>query len=162
MKSKKSLYILIPTVIIIWSLIIYKIFNYQNKSFIVEQPAISFNIPDSIETVTDTLAFIARYRDPFLGRLKSQATVVKKEKGNQNRINYQQKQAIKVYVNWPKIDYNGMIYSTENNRLLALININRCNYLMNKTQKIEQCKLLMISPDSIIMSFKTDKKTFYK
>ncbi len=168
MKNKKSLYILVPAVLIVWALIIYKILDFTQSPEIYNNQLLPIDTTQLDSNDTMEIPFIGDYRDPFLGRGKVIKSVIDNKKANQNRniknkpVSYKKQAPIVKYINWPKIDYNGMILSKETNEKLALINLNRKNYLMQINHEIKGCKLLEIYEDSIKLKYQDVEKMFYK
>ena len=114
MKNKKTLYILIPAVLIIWGLIVYKIFSWS------DDPGTDTLLPIAKKTlpVTDSVdksVIHANYPDPFLKdkTYKASGTV---PAGNKvaNVANSDSKKTTVVVktppvAKWPKIRYDGLI-----------------------------------------------------
>ena len=70
MKNKKLTYILVPLVLIVWGLIIYRIFNTihnTDDSPLLNTPIATIN--GEKNTLLDTFSLQLNYRDPFLGNL---------------------------------------------------------------------------------------------
>lgn len=69
MKNKRSIYILLPAVALVWGIIIYKIFQAVDDKSVVNPLEVSQLQATENEMVkADTYQLALNYRDPFLGR----------------------------------------------------------------------------------------------
>jgi type II secretory pathway component PulC len=151
MKSKKSLYILLAAVVIIWGLIIYRIIT--NVSFSAKQPQIYSNT-HQVETkqlVLDSFSIVANYRDPFLDKrrkLKTTKPVVKKTAIKKKIVEKPVKNIIKPNYN---IRYKGLIAKQSNNKSLAILSINGKEVLLRYKENYKDLTLLKILKDSVLI-----------
>ncbi|NOZ47673.1 MAG: hypothetical protein GXO79_12965 [Chlorobi bacterium] len=164
MKNKKLLFILVPSVVAIWTLIFYKIINYTKSPVLQVNSNISIDTTNFSEKNMVIIPIIAKYRDPFLGYIKNESSKpeISKNIHQKNHNITTNKQPLKTYVNWPRVSYKGMIYNKQTNEKIALIKINYKDRLMTINQIVDDCELLMIYSDSVVLQFKKTKKTFYK
>jgi hypothetical protein len=160
MKNRKLLYLLVPLVIILWGVIIVKIFRHFNQSS-METPivAVGSNLSDENQ-IADTISIIANYSDPFLER----NIISTSDRPNELAVkdNANQKQNLNVSITWPKVQYKGMIINNGNNNVLYLINIDGKNHLLKKGSLADNIILSKVFKDSIVIQFEKKYKTITK
>ena len=121
MKNKKLNYILIPAVIGLWALIIFRVMDgidTADYSFI-EQKRIPKNIT-TIKIEEDTFQLIAKYRDPFLGKVyQTRQTSKKRKKNKRSSLPSSSKQAsdIKIKNQLAAIKYLGLIRNDKDKKI---------------------------------------------
>lgn len=151
MKSKKNLYFLVPAVLIIWSLIGYRIYKA------IASPKTPTNIvinnsefkPTKINT-TKPYNIKANYRDPFLGTM---ARSSKKKKATSKKT--------KEVVVFPKIVYKGMIApKTKNKPAVYLIQINGKQNFLKVNAIIDEVKLIKGNNKEVVLEYKKTRKSF--
>lgn len=154
MKNKKSIYFLLPVVLIIWALIIYKVFNYrsgESKNNLVLQD----NIKHAREnTIADTFSLKLDYPDPFLKKpykIKQQATVLQKPRLLKNNT-----------VNWPEMHYYGLVKSRINGETAISVDIERTNYILTQNEVVYGMRVISITTDSIVVKKQGETKTIRK
>lgn len=155
MKNKKSIYILLPLVILIWGLLIYQFFNFSNDKEIpisnttLEAKSYQFIKPDTISINTN-------YRDPFLGKVYSKPTVSSKKVYIKKNVapsdNNFKPEIIK-----PSIIYKGIVSDTKDNYQVFMVLIDSKTFLMKKGQTENGLQLLSGNRTSI--KIKYNKKT---
>ena len=168
MKSKKSLYILLPAVIIVWGFIIYKIVDYFNP----DDESIyqsSFSSPTTEYASTeDTIEMIWNYRDPFLDEAFHQEIDIDFGNSSYSETNeitisdYKPEQNAQSEVKWPDIKYKGIIFNKENGNRVCLFNINNHDILLNINDSANGVLLMKASKEEAVLSFNNEKKTFKK
>jgi len=154
MKNKKLLYVLIPFTLLIWGMIIYRIFNVVN-------PTSDFKILDTHqnskveEKMTDTFSISANYRDPFLGKIqeKVKPTITQ---NSTNNVKQKVKKAEEIKVK-PNMIYLGLIKSQKNNKQVALVQINGTINNMIIGDKYNGVEITKIYRDSIEIKFGNEK-----
>lgn len=157
MKNKKTLYILLPLVAVIWGIIFYRIFSgVSNKNDAPGLKQTFFN-DTSVAVAADTFTLIADYRDPFLGRLPS-------SEKPQIRVASQPRPAPVPLppTQWPAISYSGLVKNQKSNKLVALVNINNQGSLMAPGQVLNEVTLLKVFKDSIEVQYRGEKKIVRK
>lgn len=161
MKNKKMIYILFPVTIIVWGLIIFRIFNYANQEpeFQFSEKNITNIIKDSL--VIEEFEIKANYRDPFI---RSIATVKKDDdKKNANKRNNRgTRTRINRKIRWPKVEYNGIVENIKNKATLAILNIDEKNCLLKNNEECNQVLVIKIYEDSIRLKYNDEEKTFRK
>lgn len=154
MKNKKLLYVLIPFTLLIWGMIIYRIFNVVN-------PTSDFKILDTHQNsklekkMTDTFSISANYRDPFLGKIqeKVKPTITQ---NSTNNVKQKVKKAEEIKVK-PNMIYLGLIKSQKNNKQVALVQINGTINNMIIGDKYNGVEITKIYRDSIEIKFGNEK-----
>jgi type II secretory pathway component PulC len=153
MKNKKLLYILIPGTLLIWGMIIYKIFNTVHaEENTVAQHAELITTDDEIKS--DTFSIHPVYRDPFL-RKKNK---INNPGSGQAATKITKPKIVPVVIAWPKIIYSGIIKNQKSNKQLALIEINGQSNMMKVGEEVYGVQLLKVFKDSIEVGFLKEKK----
>jgi hypothetical protein len=159
MKNRKLLYLLVPLTIILWGLIIFRVFRHLNPP----APAKSFNTDmDSLSAVNhseDTLILMANYSDPFLERNLVSAWGSSYE--SNNKVSGKTGNST-IPVIWPEVSYGGTIINKESNTIVYLIKINGANHLIKAGTSINRIKLIKTFNDSIIIQTGPNRKTIMK
>ena len=152
MKNKKLTYFLIFIVLVVWGMIIYRIFDAAGGNDDTtpiasvkpaKEPYNDFTIPK------DTTKLLLNYRDPF-GLVKfKDTTTLAVSKHLKSAIQLQPKPAI----NWTFIQYSGYIRNPSSKKLIALVSINGKNEMLLEGDTKDQVKLIKNLRDSIKISF---------
>ena len=154
MKNKKNIYILLPAVLIIWGILLYKIIGGLSPDAqtlqIAEQGG---KFTPKIIKQTDTFSIQTNYRDPFLGTFKqkkkrtvrphTKTPVIKKEK-----------------VPFPTIVYKGIVSPKGKNKNVFLISVNGQQHLFKRNTTFNNVKLLQGNAQKITVQFQHQKRTF--
>jgi hypothetical protein len=152
MKNKKLTYLLGVIVLVVWGMIIYRIFaavglsddDIQTTAIkMVKEPYNDFSIPK------DTTHLLLNYRDPFgLVKFKdtSEAIDSKHDKGNVPLV-------AKPVINWNFIQYSGYIRNPTSKKLIALVSINGKNEMLSEGDTRDHVKLIRNLCDSIKVGF---------
>lgn len=156
MKSRKSIFILAPLVLLIWGIIGYKIYSSLDKKdetvvkrIKVEEHQTSF--------LADTCKLLLSYADPFLDRMEP---IRKVPSGIKNPL--PAKTAVANKAAWPLIGYSGMIKNKQSNKILALLSINGTSMSSKEGEEINGVKVLKIFKDSVKLSFQKEIRHFSK
>ncbi|MFL5763635.1 MAG: hypothetical protein ACJ77K_06805 [Bacteroidia bacterium] len=159
MKNKKLTYALLPLVVLVWGMIIYRIMNVSGPDLPADNKIVyQEKMP---ATAGDSFSISANYRDPF------NAPVVRylnAHPGNlPNPVPVVQKKAAQPASNsWPKVAYNGTIRNQQSKKELAMVEIDGQNNFMKQGDRLREIQLLKISRDSILVCFGKEKKVIYK
>jgi hypothetical protein len=151
MKNKKTVYILILMVIIVWGMIFYRIYAaFSDDAEPVIAPATKIKEPyDDYAIPKDTSHLQARYRDPFgQAPVKDTALVVP-----QKNIHRTVPVTIAPGINWAAINYMGYIRNPGSKKLIAIMHINGKEVMMTEGETAEQVKLLRNLCDSVKISY---------
>jgi len=152
MKNKKLLYILIPGTLIVWGMIIYRIFKTVNTEENLFGQYLEINTRQDNSNINDTFSINPDYRDPFLGKTNKKVTDSK-----QTTKTIVPKIA-KAAIPWPSIVFGGIIKNQKSNKQLALVQINGQGYTMKPGEIINDVQLNKIYRDSIEVRFQKEKK----
>jgi len=150
MKNKKSIYLLLPVVLLIWGLVIYQFFSFSNE------PAPNAEEQNySLETLKikerDTIPIVVNYRDPFLGKMYGphQKTVgVKKTKRPVKET---------PPLVWPAIIYKGIVSDTKNEKKVFMLIINGRTFLMKKGSTENEILLIDGTKESVSVKYQGAK-----
>jgi hypothetical protein len=156
MKSKKTVYLVLPVVIGLWALVIYKIVNIYSASEGKLVAASSFIPPVLIANSNDTFSITANYRDPFLGKTETPAAV------NNTPKTPPPPKKIAEPTKWPVITYGGVIKSRKSNAQLCMVSINGQTNFMKEGDVLSDVQLKKIYKDSIDVVFQKEKRVVKK
>lgn len=142
--SKKSIYILLPVVIAIWGLIIYKVLDISERTKEIPVP---HPLQDKVSTRRQGQreALSLNYADPF-GLQASKVVKPEPKKKRKSRRNQRTTQ-------WPDIKYNGVVRAKKTDKQIAIISIEGRQHLFFSEQKHQQIQLLQAWKDSARVSF---------
>lgn len=158
MKSKKSLYILIPMVLGVWGIIIFRVLDMTRV------PATEKTFEFIIANNTDSLILekpkklLLNYSDPFL-RMLPKAEKDRENAGAISLFNNDPEPERKEII-WPEIKYQGIIENE--NKKVAILKIDEAKFLVSKSQIFNGMTVKMIYKDSIAIEKNREVKTFYK
>ncbi len=150
-------YLLGLIVLVVWGMIIYRVFDAAGEGDDDKLPPVSAKLGkepyNDFSLPKDTSKLLLNYRDPFgLIKQKEQAvTPVKKSVGTAIPT------VIKPAINWSFINYSGYISNPGTKKLIALVSINGQNMTLTEGEIKNQVKLVKNMRDSIKVSF--DGKT---
>jgi hypothetical protein len=151
MKNKKLTYLLGAVVIIVWGLILYRVFDVVKGDddtmaiapVLVKEPFNDYEVPK------DTAHLLLNYRDPF-GLVKQKDTVAPTPA---KKPGFQTISAIKPATNWSFISYSGYIRNAGSKKLIAIMHINGRELMMNEGETADQVKLIQNRGDSIKINY---------
>ncbi|MGQ0827045.1 MAG: hypothetical protein ACT4ON_01495 [Bacteroidota bacterium] len=152
MKNKKLLYVLIPGTLIVWGIIIYKVFRSMNTGESPMVHAIELDQKKDDQGMNDTFSINPHYRDPFLGKMN------KRTIDNPQTVKATVPKVTKAVAPWPNIVFGGIIKNQKSNKQLALVQINGQGYTMKTGEIINDVQLNKIYKDSIEVKFQKEKK----
>lgn len=159
-------YILIPVVILIWGLVIYKIFSYTDGSSDVNTIPVFTRQKETVKLEKDTFSIIAKYKDPFLGKNFS---IYEEDYSDDNETQTEKvkvpeikKEEPKINIKWPSIIYGGIIYNAKTKKSVGLVKINNRDYLGNKGNMLEEVEIIEMYNDSIKVKYSEQTKTIIK
>ena len=157
--NKKALNILlIPGALIIWALILLKIYSFSKKPEIETYSSPIHLDPQDTVLHIDTLKIYANYRDPFLPSSIKMSSITKSNesliKPVQNKVN--------AILPWPKISYRGLIKSIKDGKERILLTISDRCIIVEMNSDIEGIKIIANYPDSLKIQYKKETKTISK
>jgi hypothetical protein len=157
MKNKKLTYILIPLVLVVWGLILYRIFEAAGTGDNTAAPVLvktekeaynDFSIPK------DTGKLALNYRDPF-GLTPLKDTTGSHSKGIPVKVGVV---SAKPAANWSFITYLGYVRNPVSKKIVALVTINGQNVTLGEGETKSQVRLLKNLRDSIKISYQGKTK----
>jgi hypothetical protein len=148
MKNKKSLYILIPLVAIIWGFIMWKIFSFSSTEEDYIYQVTSKELIESSDTISYQL--IVNYPDPFL-RNNNYTGSINKNKKPVSGFSEIRVKNLKSLIKLPEISYAGLI--EHDNSKVALITFKNSKHLLKKGDLIDDITIIEIYPDSLTVSY---------
>ncbi len=153
MKNQKITYVLLPLAIVIWGIIIWKIF-FATQATINYKQIEKIRKLDKEKRVEkqNRVQLKLDYKDPFLKENNKfdNREKTKKEIENITRV-----------VRWPSIRYKGIVSSHNANSSIGILYIGNKNYLVRKGQNIENIAVHEIAKDSIELQCENDVRSFY-
>lgn len=151
MKNKKSIYILLPIVLLIWGLVAYQFFSFSTEApeEVNQAGVINFE-PIQIKS-SDGSAFSVDYRDPFLGKMYNANTVKHTPKKKHPVAKMPVKKEPIVF---PKIAYKGIVSDTKDKMRVFMIIINGHTYLMRKGEIESEVLLKDGNKEMVVIKFK--------
>jgi hypothetical protein len=165
MKNKKLLYILIPIVLLVWGVIIYRIFNVVNGSGSNEVRKSAFVENTVNENLIDTFSIHPNYRDPFISKRAKKTTSENKIISTVTKPDLIKKVSnvvVPLSDKWPSLVYNGLIKNEKSNKQLALVLINGQSNILQLGNVSEGVELTKIFRDSIEVKFNSEKRFIRK
>src|ERR1700757_310240 len=156
MKGKKGVYIMLPLVLGIWVMIIYKVYKTINGN--KENPV--FHMQDGLVTSAkhelDTFVIVASYRDPFLDKIVSEQQI--ERKNNISNIVPKNTQSFaKIIAPWPSINYVGIIKNKKSSKQTILVQLNGKEMILKEGDRAEGLTLCRVYKDSIEFSKEKEK-----
>ena len=152
MKNKKSLYILLPLVIIIWGTLFWKIFMGSQSNVSQPTKAIIKEVKDE-EVRKERVVLSLNYEDPFLKSFAVGQPLPEVEKPKPQ-------QQVNRVVPWPMLEYHGLIKSHSTEKIVGMLNINNKKYLVHHEEVVQGISVVAIFPDSIVLINQSDQRSF--
>lgn len=155
MKNKKSIYILLPLVLLIWGAIIYQFFNYTNPESERVTPQESLVRPLVIKQ-KESIRIKINPRDPFSGKMIDDGVNKAHVKRNTNNAHI-----IKEELVWPRVNYKGIVSDNKDKIKVYMVIINGKTYLMKKGDLEEGILLKDGDRDNVSLKYKGDNKVVF-
>jgi len=158
-QKKKTIYILMPIVILVWGFVFYQLYGYffSTPSYANTEEKTIINID---EIKKDTFSIVANYRDPFLSQKKIQ-TVNHTVASKTNRPTTKKNTPLTV-LKWPSIQYKGMIKNNNSERRVAIVNIDDKERIVKEGTTLNELKVVKIEKETITVSFQDEQKKINK
>lgn len=152
MKNKKTIYILLPTVLLIWGAVMYEFFSFSTTEELKINTSNEFVFKPTAIKERDTVAINVNYRDPFLGKMYS-------EKGNgiaskKKTTNIKKAPKIVEPIVWPAIVYKGIVSDTKEKNKVFMLIINGQTFLMRKGETENEIFLKEGDRESVYVKYK--------
>ena len=143
MNKKRKTYLLLVLVIGVWGLIGYNIFSYLNPEAPHFEPQIQQQFTVHKETKQKDTLVISNYRDPFLGKIKT------------NRKNLKTQNT--PIINYPTVVYHGIVKGAKVKSYI--ISVHNQQELVKIGHTFLGVKLISANTKQIIITYKKVKKT---
>lgn len=145
MKFLKNTYVLVVAVVIIWGIIGYHLYNFIKRddvSVMVKKDHIPLTQDDSVRHYT----LLINYRDPFF------ASSVKTLHHRSKEISPRKASVIvnnAHNIEWPKLQYKGIVENSQARKKIALINVNGLGSLVKEGDMLGAVRVHKIWKDSL-------------
>lgn len=156
LKGKKTTYFLLPVVLLIWGMVIIRIFFHGSEDIQREPQALADVIEREKNNAPDTFSLSLDYPDPFLKRnvVVYRKVAVKKKPAPKK----EKKRKIK----WPSVAYGGMIKNQASDLSLAMVKVAGKDKLLQEGDAIGLLQIDKIYADSIRVSYESNEKIILK
>ncbi len=167
MFKKKINIVLVSALIVVWGIIMYKLFWPAGA----DEEIADFTPPTATTgevEVPDSIVLALDYRDPFLGKQKrpkrnhsSSSSGSNSNRGNsaQTRVKQPVKTVVPDAVSlWPQVVYVGMIKNAESSEQVAIVHVNNQSFQMAVGDSASGVVLGSMSSDSILVEWQSNKK----
>ena len=153
MKNKRNIYFLLPAVLIIWGILIFKIINGLNPTIDnTRNNEITGQFTPKSLKKSETFTIKTDYRDPFLGTLKQKKSTKAKPKNSQV--------VKKERLPFPDIVFKGIVSPKGNNENVFFIIVNGQQHLYKNNTEHDGVKLLKGNSQKITLQFQGQQQTF--
>ncbi len=161
MKNKKATYALGFAVLLVWGLILYRVFHNgtdgEGQGFDMAPATAHKETLNDYSVKPDTVPLKLNYRDPFGGaapidtlrRLSNKPTFLSTSTALPPRP---------VPTDWGFIRYSGFVRNPGSKRLIAMINIRGKDLMMGEGETAEEVRLIKNLQDSIRVLYKGQPK----
>lgn len=156
MKNKKSIYILLPIVLLIWGAVMYQFFTFSNNPVNELEPQTEIALKPLDFKEQDSVPFNVNYRDPFLGKTFNKPGT-KSTKSNSNKVQKKIAQPIEAIV-WPTIIYKGIVSDTKEKNKVFMLIIDGKTFLMRAKNNENGVFLVEGDRESIEIVYKRETK----
>jgi hypothetical protein len=162
-QNKKMVYVLIPAVILVWGMIIYKILKVTDGSSKAYKPAAVKAIEGPANALDETYHLVLNYRDPFFGKQANAPTTTlstkpKVSSGNLNNAANDMTDRDMPNEFASRITYHGIIDNPGQGSRVGLMTYQGKRVLVRKDDNIDGFRVLDVKPGQILVSF--DNKKF--
>lgn len=154
MKSKKSIYILLPIVLLIWGMLIYQFFSYTSPEVVEVQEELPLFVKIDYKE-PDTTALDINHRDPFTGKLEY---ANRNTSSNAKASNQPKTQILSTPEVQTQIEYKGIVSDVANKKKVFMVIIDNQTFLMKQGDKENEVELINGNSESITVKHKGKKK----
>ena len=155
MKSKKSIYILLPLVLLIWGILGYQLFSFFGNEEEPTENDLTFQVQNTTYKAPDSVKIVVDYRDPFSGKLSDGNNSNKLKTSNLRRSKTETVLTNKEE-NKPIIIYRGLVSDTKEKNKVFMFSVDNKTYLLEKGQTENDIKV--ISGDTKQITLLINKK----
>lgn len=158
--NKVTRIILIAAVVLVWGLIMIRVIGRFSSNDVPLVNNVSYTFEDN-KQMTDTFDLLLDYNDPFLGYERIVPPLTNKQT-NVTLVNAKVEKKTTQNKPFPRVIYYGLIINKETQKLVAIININGSQILVQQGNEILGVRLLKIENDSILIDYENEKKWICK
>jgi hypothetical protein len=157
MKNKKSIYLLLPLVLVIWGAVMYQFFSFSNEDNSNVVPQENMVLKPIVFKKQEPVKIDVNYRDPFLGK-----TTLKSSRSNSVRRGMLKPiktipKPVQTIV-WPTILYKGIVSDTKGKNKVFMLIIDGQTFLMRTKNKENGVLLISGDRESIEVECKQETK----
>jgi hypothetical protein len=155
-KKKQFTYLLLACVVLLWGLILFKVYAAVSDEEIAIEPIKTqkSNYFNLVNHENDSIVMELNYRDPFM------------ESNNEPVVDVQTTIVIpqpattikKKVINWAEITYKGYITNPASKKKIAIVFINGKETMLTEGQTVNGLKLLRYLGDSIKVNYQNETK----
>jgi hypothetical protein len=152
MKNKKSIYFLLPIVLLIWGAVMYQFFSFSTHEELQTTSSDEIVFKPLNLKKRDTTPINVNYRDPFLGKMyvkRSNELVARNKTKNLKKTS-----KIVEPIVWPEIVYKGIVSDTKEKNKVFMLIINGQTFLMRKGQTENEVFLKEGDRESVYVKYK--------
>jgi len=152
MKNKKTVYILLFSVALVWGIVFYRTFMAfsQENELPVQVPEQKVEVLNLSDHTADSYQLAFNYPDPFKVQAKQKEVAPHETASIPAKEN---KTAFSQPVPWPTIKYTGYFNNVKSKKKITILNIAGRDLMLNEGETQQGIKLLKNIGDSIKVSF---------
>ena len=147
-KNKKSIYILLPVVLLIWGGVLYQLFSFVKPVEEHNNIANEFIVSPLKIKERQTFAINVNYRDPFLGKIYRPNNGISPKKNTKKILKKEE------VIPLPNIIYKGIISDSKQKNSIYMLIIDGNNFYMKKGEIKNELLLKSGDKESIIVVYK--------
>lgn len=161
MKSKTTLWILIPAVLGIWGAIGWQVYaamkgDGDNVGAVHGSP---FTVPGSPSAIPDTFSLLLDYPDPFAAQnTKPKVNVKSQSQTTQPKTTT----PVPEQTQWPNIVYSGLMKQPSSGKMLGFLSVNGVSYFVKEGDEVGGVRVDNIAASKVIVEFNKTKREFSK
>lgn len=154
MKNKTTVYLLLPIVIVVWGVIIFRVFSFKEANVEVELARKSDTVVIEEEACNVNLELLLNYKDPFFNIINSKkksnyaSGITKDIIRNGKSVKQENK------ISMPFIKYNGMLINESKNKRVGLFEIQNKDLVLSEGESFNNVVILNIWSDSVLVKYK--------
>jgi hypothetical protein len=146
MKNRKLLFFLISAVVIIWGVIIYKVFSWMGDDSLEKSAPVEVVNKNISTSVKDTFSLLLNYPDPF-----GFHPVISRE------MNHSAGKAI-TSKKWPSISFYGTISTGNKKTTLASLRVNGNEVIMKQGDTCCGMRLVTVKKEGIVVRYHGEER----
>lgn len=160
MKNKKSIYFLLPLVLLIWGAVMYEFFSFSKEEESIDTTQTEITVKPLNFKKREIVTIDVNYRDPFLGKMYAQNDKVNSNKGVKKKVMTSIKKSPKPIetIVWPTILFKGIVSDTKEKVKVFMLIIDGRTYLMRAKNKENGVLLVEGDRESVEVEYKGESK----